>query len=68
MKYDNEYLKNLYNTTPLPTFLSMVDVENIPDLRIRAIIGALQRSIRALHLEFNPLPEKEIPEEAKSQG
>ena len=55
MKYDNEYLKTLYNNKELNEFLSVVSTEEISDPRLRAIIGALKRSITVLHLEFNPI-------------
>jgi hypothetical protein len=68
MKYDNEYLKTLYDKNDLETFLSLVDVENIADSRKRAIIGALKRSIRVLNLDFNPLPIAQSPMKVKIQG
>ena len=67
MKYDNDYLKTLYDSNDLASFLSAVNVEEIVDLRKRAIIGALQRSIRVLHLEFNPIPLPEQSKKLKSQ-
>jgi len=68
MKYDNEYLKILYDENDLETFLSLVDVENIVDLRKKAIIGALKRSIRVLNLDFNPLPIAQPSMKVKIQG
>ena len=68
MKYDNDYLKTLYDENDLETFLSLVNVEDIADLRKRAIIGALKRSIRVLNLDFNPLPIAQTSKQVKIQG
>lgn len=68
MKHDNEYLKRLYNENDLETFLSLVNVEDIVDLRKKAIIGALKRSIRVLNLDFNPLPIARSSKKVKIQG
>ncbi len=68
MKYDNEYLKILYDENDLETFLSLVDVENIVDPRKKAIISALKRSIRVLNLDFNPLPIAQSSMKVKIQG
>lgn len=68
MKYDNEYLKKLYNENDLETFLSLVNVGDITDSRKKAIIGALQRSIRVLNLDFNPLPIAQSSKKVKIQG
>ena len=67
MKYDNEYLKTLYDCNDLESFLSIVNVENIIDPRKKAIIGALQRSIRVLNLEFNPIPTDKTTSKLKKQ-
>jgi hypothetical protein len=56
MNYDNEYLKMLYDDNDLHTFLSKVNVDDITDPRKKAIISTLKRSIKVLHLEFNPIP------------
>lgn len=55
MKYDDEYLKTLYNNNNLADFLSLVNIDDVCDPRKKAIIGALKRSIRVLELEFNPI-------------
>lgn len=55
MKYDNDYLKNLYNNNSLEDFLKLVNEKDVADPRTRAIIAALKRSIHVLHLEFNPI-------------
>jgi hypothetical protein len=68
MKYDNEYLKTLYNDNDLDTFLSSVDVESVVDPRKRAIIGALKRSIQVLRLEFNPLVIRDAAETEENHG
>jgi hypothetical protein len=68
MKYDNDYLKQLYETQDLDTFLSSIDVQNIVDPRKRAIVGALKRSIQVLRLEFNPLPIKDFAKSETNQG
>jgi len=68
MKYDNDYLKTLYDENDLETFLSLVNVEDIADPRKKAIIGALKRSIRVLNLDFNPLPIAQSSKKVKIQG
>ena len=68
MKYDNDYLKTLYDENDLETFLSLVNVEDIADHRKKAIIGALKRSIRVLNLDFNPLPIAQSSKQVKIQG
>ena len=68
MKYDNDYLKTLYDENDLETFLSLVDVGDIADPRKKAIIGALKRSIRVLNLDFNPLPIAQSSKQVKIQG
>ncbi len=55
MKYDNDYLKTLYNAHTLEEFLELVNPEDISQPRTRAILSALKRSIQVLDLEFNPL-------------
>jgi hypothetical protein len=67
MKYDDDYLKTLYDGNDLQTFLSLINVESIADPRKRAIISALKRSIHVLYLEFNPLHLKETTTKAKIQ-
>jgi len=68
MKYDKEYLTDLYNSHSLEEFLEIVNIDNVSDMRTKAIIGALKRSINVLHLEFNPLRIKETSNKLKSQG
>ena len=64
MKYDNEFLKTLYENNPLSDFIYLVDPSEIASPRTRAIIAALKRSVQVLELEFNPIslsePEKNI--------
>ena len=58
MKYDDEYIKNLFLNNDLETFLSTVNVENVSDPRLKAIIASLQRGVDVLKLEFNPIPKR----------
>jgi len=64
MKYDNEFLKTLYDNNTLADFVYLVDPSEIANPRTRAIIAALKRSVQVLELEFNPIslsePEKNI--------
>lgn len=55
MKYDDEYLKTIYKNNTLEEFLNKISPEDLSNPRTRAIIGALQRSIRVLDLQFNPI-------------
>ena len=71
MKYDNEFLKTLYENNNLEDFITLVDPSDVEDSRTRAIIAALKRSVQVLELEFNPIsltkPEKSIKSQ-ETQG
>ena len=67
MKYDNDYLKTLYNNHTLEEFLELVSPEDVSEPRTRAILAALKRSIQVLDLEFNPLVITE-PSENKEEN
>ena len=56
MKYDNDYLRTLYQNNSLSEFLALVNVDDVSDPRKKAIISTLKRSITVLDLEFNPIP------------
>jgi hypothetical protein len=55
MKYDDNDLKELYESESLEEFISKINPTNIINPRTRAIVAALTRSARVLHLEFNPI-------------
>lgn len=65
MKYDQSYLKTLYNNHTLEEFLELVDEDKIDDPYSRAIISTLRRSVRTLKLQFNPISIQ--PSQEKSQ-
>jgi hypothetical protein len=55
MRYDQEYLKILYQNHTLEEFLELVNDDKIDDPYTRAIITTLKRSINNLNLQFNPI-------------
>ena len=55
MTHDHEYLRTLYNNNTLENFLKLVVEEDIDDPYTRAIVSTLKRSIRTLHLQYNPI-------------
>jgi|AntRauTorcE11897_2_1112592.scaffolds.fasta_scaffold00078_58 hypothetical protein len=55
MKLDHQYLKTIYENNSLQDFLRLVSEEDIDDPRLRAIVSTLRRSVRNIHLEFNPI-------------
>ena len=55
MKLDQHYLKTIYDNNSLSDFLRLISEEDIDDPRTRSIVSTLRRSIRNLHLEFNPI-------------
>jgi len=68
MKYDNDYLKDLYDNNDLDEFLNSINVDNVVCPRTKAIIGALKRSMNMLRLEFNPLQLENHPKNQNTQG
>lgn len=62
MKYDQEYLKTLYESHNLKDFLKLVNEDKIDDPHVRAIISTLRRSVRTLNLHFNPISINTIQE------
>ena len=55
MLYDQDYLRTLYQNHSLEEFLEIVNEEKIDDPYTRAVVSTLKRSIRTLHLQFNPI-------------
>lgn len=68
MKYDNDFLKTLYDQNSLDVFLSSIDINSIEDRRMKAIIASLKRSISVLDLEFNPIPLNRDNEKVNSHA
>lgn len=71
MKYDNDFLKTLYENNTLEDFIFIIDPSEVAEPRSRAIIAALKRSVQVLELEFNPIsldsPDKNIKSQ-ETQG
>lgn len=65
MRYDQDYLKTLYQNRTLEEFLDIVNEAKIDDPHTRAIVATLRRSVRTLNLQFNPILIK--PKNKKSQ-
>jgi len=65
MKYDQEYLKTLYDNHTLDEFLELVNENKIDDPFLRAIVSTLRRSIRVLNLNFNPISINTIQEKSQ---
>lgn len=65
MRYDQDYLKTLYENHTLEEFLDVVKEDKIDDPHTRAIVSTLKRSVRTLNLQFNPIIIK--PKTKKSQ-
>ena len=65
MKYDQEYLKTLYENHTLDEFLELVNENKIDDPFLRAIVSTLRRSIRVLNLNFNPISINTIQEKSQ---
>lgn len=68
MKYDDNYLRTLYIQHDLMGFLELVDVGEVQSPRLRAVLGAIKRSIDVLYLEFNPLPPNQSIKKINTQG
>lgn len=65
MKYNEEYLKTLYESHNLEDFLNLVNEDKIDDPYVRAIISTLRRSTRTLNLYFNPISINSIQEKSR---
>lgn len=65
MKYNEEYLKTLYESHNLEDFLNLVNENKIDDPYVRAIVSTLRRSVRTLNLHFNPISINTIQEKSQ---